>query len=137
MPASTSGMCLNWLREFAWGQHFWATRLQHVFVLRHTPQKKQSSRGGQQSWGKGWRAHPLRTAWLPGLEAERCLPALCSFVRGDGEGGCRPLFLTHVRAAPGGSDWTSGKNLLTMKVVKHWNKLSGEVVDALCLLKSI
>lgn len=27
------------------------------------------------------------------------------------------------------------KNLLTMKVVKHWNRLSGDVVDALCLLK--
>lgn len=90
--------------------------------------KKAILQGRATKLGKGLQGtsseERLRTAWLPGLEAERCLPALCSFVRGDGEGGAGLCSLvTHIRAAPGGSDWTSGKNLLTMKVVKHWNRL--------------
>jgi len=100
-----------------------------------------ASRAGQQSWWKGWKPWP-RALGLSGLEKRRLrggLIALCGFPRkGRGEWGAELFSLgSSARMRGNGSELPQGRfrldirrHFFTERVVIHWNRLPGEVVDA-------
>ena len=81
----------------------------------------------------------LRTLGLPSLEKKRLRSnpiSLCNFLRRDSAGGAARLFslLTDDRVLRNGAKLRQGrfrKNLFTVKMVKYWNRLPSEVIDAL------
>lgn len=88
----------------------------------------------------------LRTLWLSGLKKRRPrsdLMALSnSLRRGRAEGGVGLCSLgTHGRTCQNGTKLCPRRfqldireNVISVRIVNHWNRLPGEVVDAPCLL---
>ncbi|KAK4815807.1 hypothetical protein QYF61_007247 [Mycteria americana] len=116
---------------------FWAPQFK-----KNVKEGKQVVEGLEGMSCKEW----LTTLGLSSLEKRRLrgdLIALYSFLRrGCGEGGADLFFLgSSDRTCGNGSKLPQGrfrldirKHFFTKRVVKHWNRLPRDVVDALCLL---